>query len=94
MEDSFLDIQSFSTGRYAFHWQTGVIAGRIYRWDNADHDPQISTHPHHFHNGHDENVVASELPHASPEAALRFVLTFVAAQIQPLASSRRSESHP
>jgi hypothetical protein len=31
---------------YAYHL---VIADRPVRWDNKEHFPSLSTHPHHFH---------------------------------------------
>ena len=41
--------------KYRFHWQDA--AGRLLkRWDNAAHPPQVSTHPHHVHDGREENV--------------------------------------
>ncbi len=41
--------------KYAFHWQdaTGQLRKR---WDNAAHHPEISTHPHHLHDGAEANV--------------------------------------
>ena len=45
--------------KYRFHWQDA--AGRLLkRWDNATHHPQISTHPHHVHDGSEENVRSYE----------------------------------
>ena len=36
--------------KYAFHWQEA--AGQLRkRWDNAAHHPEVSTHPHHAHDG-------------------------------------------
>lgn len=35
---------------YAFHWQA-ENGERILRWDNAPHHKDISTFPHHLHNG-------------------------------------------
>lgn len=48
--------------KYRFHWQTrdGLL---IKRWDNAKHHPEISTFPHHLHDGEEENVV----PHKEPD---------------------------
>ena len=49
--------------KYRFHWQDA--AGRLLkRWDNAAHHPQVSTHPHHVHDGNEENV----RPHESLSA--------------------------
>lgn len=45
--------------KYRFHWQDA--AGRLLkRWDNAAHHPQVSTHPHHVHDGSEENVSSYE----------------------------------
>lgn len=41
--------------KYSFHWQD--VAGQlIKRWDNAAHHPELSTHPHHVHDGAEANV--------------------------------------
>lgn len=43
--------------RYSFHWQS--THGKLRkRWDNAPHHPEMSTHPHHVHDGADANVLA------------------------------------
>lgn len=34
----------------------------IFRYDDVAHHPHISTHPHHKHDGSEENVVASSAP--------------------------------
>ncbi len=45
--------------KYRHHWQDA--AGRLLkRWDNAAHHPEVSTHPHHVHDGSEENVSSSE----------------------------------
>ncbi|GIK41640.1 MAG: hypothetical protein BroJett011_54730 [Chloroflexota bacterium] len=44
--------------KYSFQWQDAAGTLRK-RWDNATHHPEVSTHPHHLHDGSDENV----LPH-------------------------------
>jgi len=42
--------------KYSFHWQDA--GGRLRRrWDNAPHHPEVSTHPHHVHDGSETNVV-------------------------------------
>lgn len=44
--------------KYSFHWQDA--SGQLRkRWDNATHHPEVSTHPHHVHDGAETNV----LPH-------------------------------
>ena len=46
---------SVRVSKYAFHWQDA--AGQLRkRWDNAAHHPEISTHPHHVHDGTEANV--------------------------------------
>jgi len=41
--------------KYRFHWQDA--AGKLLkRWDNAAHHPEVPTHPHHVHDGGEENV--------------------------------------
>jgi len=44
--------------KYSFHWQNADGQLRK-RWDNAAHHPEVSTHPHHVHDGGEEKV----LPH-------------------------------
>ena len=45
--------------KYRIHWQDA--GGRlIKRWDNAPHHPEVATHPHHVHDGSEENVEPSE----------------------------------
>ena len=42
--------------KYGFHWQSAD--GKLHkRWDNASHRPEVSTHPHHVHDGGDANVL-------------------------------------
>jgi len=41
--------------KYSFHWQDE--AGQLLkRWDNAAHHPELSTHPHHVHDGAEANA--------------------------------------
>jgi hypothetical protein len=45
--------------KYRFHWQDA--AGKLLkRWDNAAHHPDVPTHPHHVHDGSEENVSSYE----------------------------------
>jgi len=41
--------------KYSFHWldEAGQL---LKRWDNAAHHPELSTHPHHVHDGAKANV--------------------------------------
>lgn len=35
---------------------------RIFRYDNAPHHPEISTHPHHKHSGSGDTLSATQEP--------------------------------
>jgi len=49
----------FLPGKYSFHWQDG--SGQLLkRWDNAPHQPGVSTYLHHIHDGADTNVLPHE----------------------------------
>jgi hypothetical protein len=41
--------------KYSFQWQAedGTLRKR---WDNAAHHPEVPTHPHHLHDGSEENI--------------------------------------
>lgn len=41
---------------YAYQYMT-QDRSLIFRYDNTDHHPHIATHPHHKHDGSEENVV-------------------------------------
>ena len=56
---------------YRYHYQS-PNTGIVFRYDNAPHHPEISTHPDHKHSGDD--VLAS--PHPSIEQILREVEVF------------------
>ncbi len=67
-DDSYLDLYEVVNTEqgypvrvhYAYTYiQTGE---RVFRYDNAPHHPQISTHPHHKHIGQEDTVVASPEP--------------------------------
>jgi hypothetical protein len=80
VDGSFIDIW-FSlklVERYSYHWEHRAIDGTIYRHDNAPHKrwQSVSTFPHHFHDGSENNVIESQLS-GNPEEALREFLTFV-----------------
>jgi hypothetical protein len=61
--------------KYRHHWQDR--AGRlIKRWDNAPHHPDVSSFPHHLHDGAEEQVVA----HAPVDAL--HILTLVIQSIE------------
>jgi len=45
--------------KYSFHLQDS--SGQLLkRWDNATHHPELSTSPHHIHDGAEENVQPHE----------------------------------
>jgi hypothetical protein len=60
--------------KYSFHWQ-GADGTLRKRWDNAAHHREVSTHPHHVHEGRDANV----LVHAPISA--EGVLAIIAAEV-------------
>ncbi|MGD2090176.1 MAG: DUF6516 family protein [Candidatus Aminicenantes bacterium] len=64
--------------RFSYHWERRHINGSIYRHDNATHKKweYVSTFPKHFHDGHEERVVESDLEE-DPERGLRNFLSFV-----------------
>ncbi len=60
--------------KYSFHWQDE--AGQLLkRWDNAAHHPELSTNPHHVHDGSEQNVRPHEPINAEE------VLSFIVAQV-------------
>ena len=66
-------------GKYSFHWQDA--SGRLLkRWDNAPHQPDVATFPHHVHDGADTNV----LPHepVTAEQVLTIVLQTIDSQAE------------
>lgn len=66
MQDgSILRIKEFHftnhSRKYAYHWED-PLGNLLVRWDNADHWPEIPTHPHHKHIGEKHNVQPSFEP--------------------------------
>jgi len=64
-EDGFLlemferfDVINFEINilKYSFHWQNSDSI-LLKRWDNAAHHPEISSYPHHIHEGSEDNVL-------------------------------------
>ena len=45
--------------KYSFHWQ-GADGQLRRRWDNAAHHPEVSTPPHHVHDGTEADVLPHE----------------------------------
>ncbi|NJN84829.1 MAG: hypothetical protein HC802_22765 [Caldilineaceae bacterium] len=70
-------------GKYSFHWQDpeGLL---IARWDNAPHHPELSTFPHHIHDGVDGDVK----PHGPTR--IEDVLTMVAHRLREVDESGQS----
>ena len=75
-DESFLDIWLSEDNDYAYHWEHSRQSGKIYRWDNAPHHPEVSTFPKHFHNGDENAMIGSELSSDS-QSALREILKFI-----------------
>ena len=87
IDGSFIDIW-FSlklNERYSYHWERRAVDGTIYRHDNAPHQrwQSVSTFPHHFHDGNENNVVESYLS-GNPEEALREFLVFVRKRLRKM----------
>ncbi len=76
-DGSYLDIWFSSAGDYAYHWEHRTQDGKIHRWDNAPHFPNIETNPHHVHWETEYQVQPSTLPWDTPQSALRTILTFI-----------------
>lgn len=79
IDGSLLDVFISASGRYSYHWERRLTtSGDLYRHDNAPHQRWrcVSTFPKHFHDGREDNVVASRISD-DPENALREFLTFV-----------------
>jgi len=72
-EESFLDIWLSEDNDYACHWEHRRQSGKIYRWDNAPHHPEVSTYPKHFHDG-DESAVTGSALSSDSQSALRGIL--------------------
>ena len=53
---------------------TETAGGTLYRHDNAPHASwrNVSTYPKHFHDGNEQNVVASHLSSDPPDALREF----------------------
>jgi len=67
-EDSFLDLYEVVSTELGYpvkvHYAyTFMQAGkRIFRYDNAPHHPEISTHPHHKHSGARNTLSTTQEP--------------------------------
>jgi len=84
VDGSFVDVFVSLAGRYSTHWQRTEAAGStLYRHDNAPHASwrAVSTCPKHFHDGSEQNVVASHLS-SDPQIALREFCIYVRHTLQ------------
>ena len=92
-DESFIEVHTSMTGRYSFHWKRR-LSGRadLYRFDNAPHGrwKQVDSYPHHFHDGRDDNVIASPLTD-DPREGLREVCRFARAKLRKDAQTERKE---
>ena len=84
VDGSYLDIW-FSVkieGRFAYHWERGMIDGSIYRYDNRPHNnlKNMKNFPMHFHDGRDEEIRECEFGE-DPKEILRAFLQIVRAKI-------------
>jgi len=79
-DDSLVDVwvARKQQGRFGFHWERRHLDNTIYRYDNfPDTDWQmVATFPYHFHDGTQENVVASPFS-SEVRSAFREFLRFV-----------------
>lgn len=62
--------------KYSFHWMK-KDENLIYRWDNSTHWPDLSTFPHHVHDGNSGNVNESRM------TTLEDILIFIREKINP-----------
>ena len=92
VDKSFIDIFISVTGRYSYHWDRIMTSNAdLYRHDNAPHKAcqYVSTYPKHFHDGSEDNVIASHISN-QPTEAIREFCTFVR---QKLSNEAGSISH-
>lgn len=69
-------------GRFGFHWERRHLDGTFFRYDNFPNTAwrNIATYPYHFHNGSQDNVIASPFESDLP-AAFREFMDFVKARL-------------
>ncbi len=66
---------SVQVTKYSFHWQD--TSGQLLkRWDNAAHHLEVSTRPHHVHDGVEANV------HPHGPVSVEDVLALIAAEAE------------
>lgn len=65
-DGSFVDahLSQSIPGRLAFHWERRHIDGTVFRVDNYPDSRwrHVSSFPHHFHNGSEDQVITSPYP--------------------------------
>jgi len=67
-DDSYLDLYEVVSTELGHpvkvHYSYTYLKGgkRVFRYDNAPHHPEISTHPNHKHIGHEDKLTAAEEP--------------------------------
>lgn len=79
-DESYLDVR-LSADAYTFHWERRALDGTLFRWDDAPHHQEVTTFPHHLHDGSELDVVESQLPVGSYTMALQYVLHFIEKQL-------------
>ena len=66
VDNSFIDVNLSKKlpDKFRFHWECRDMTGSVFRYDNFPDKnwKNISTYPHHFHRGSQENVEASPFP--------------------------------
>jgi hypothetical protein len=75
IDRSYADIFVSSSGRYSYHWELSFgDAKAVYRHDNAPHAAwrYVVTFPKHFHDGAEDNVIASYISSKLQEALREF----------------------
>ena len=80
IDSSYVDVWASQklSNRFGFHWERRHLDGRIYRYDNfPDTDwSEVATFPYHFHEGHQDTVVAAPFA-PTLEQGFREFMTFV-----------------
>lgn len=65
-DSSFIDVNLSQRlpDKFGFHWERMNQAGEVFRYDNFPDQnwKNVSTYPHHFHNGKQETVEAAPFP--------------------------------
>lgn len=79
-DGSYLDIWFSDSGRYSFNWERRHLDGKVFRFDNAPHHPEVKTFPHHLHKGTEEEIAESWID-PRPEYGVFDVLDFLRAEI-------------